>query len=101
MAEVVAFLNDPATRFAVTAERVALAELGGGCQVPIGVHCRPVHGVGLDGQFEILGLVADPEGSRILRSCALGNHAEELGRAVAAELLQQGASELFEGIGTS
>ena len=37
----VAFLDDAATRFAVTAERVALAELGGGCQVPIGVHCRP------------------------------------------------------------
>ncbi|MGA8042196.1 MAG: hydroxymethylbilane synthase, partial [Terracidiphilus sp.] len=32
----VAFLNDPATRFAVTAERAALAALGGGCQVPIG-----------------------------------------------------------------
>jgi len=101
MTEVVAFLDDPATRFAVTAERVALAALGGGCQVPIGVHCRPVHGVGLEGQFEILGLVADPDGSRILKSCALGNQAEELGRAVAAELLQQGASELFEGIGTS
>jgi hydroxymethylbilane synthase len=36
----VAFLNDPATRFAVTAERAALAELGGGCQVPIGIYCR-------------------------------------------------------------
>jgi hydroxymethylbilane synthase len=36
----VAFLDDPATRFAVTVERVALAALGGGCQVPIGVHCR-------------------------------------------------------------
>jgi hydroxymethylbilane synthase len=37
----VAFLDDGATRFAVTAERAALAALGGGCQVPIGVHCRP------------------------------------------------------------
>src|SRR5580658_6803949 len=36
----VAFLDDAATRFAVTAERAALAELGGGCQVPIGIHCR-------------------------------------------------------------
>ena len=36
-----AFLDDPATRFAVTAERAALAALGGGCQVPIGIHCRP------------------------------------------------------------
>ena len=37
----VAFLDDADTRFAVTAERAALAALGGGCQVPIGIHCRP------------------------------------------------------------
>jgi hypothetical protein len=30
----------------------------------------------------------------------IGEDAEELGKAVAADLLQQGASELFEGIGT-
>jgi len=30
----------PTTRFAVTAERAALATLGGGCQVPIGIYCR-------------------------------------------------------------
>jgi hydroxymethylbilane synthase len=96
MADVVAFLDDPATRFAVTAERVALAALGGGCQVPIGVHCRPVSG----GGYEILGVVADPEGSRVLRSFALGDNADRLGRAVADDLLHQGAGELFQGIGT-
>jgi hydroxymethylbilane synthase len=96
MSEIVAFLDDPATRFAVTAERVALAALGGGCQVPIGVHCRPILGSG----FEILGVVADPDGSRVIRSVAFGEEAGDLGRAVAADLLQQGASELFEGIGT-
>ncbi len=36
----VAFLDDADTRFAITVERAALAALGGGCQVPIGVHCR-------------------------------------------------------------
>jgi len=30
----VAFLDDSATRFAVTAERAALAALGGGCRFP-------------------------------------------------------------------
>jgi hydroxymethylbilane synthase len=93
--EVVAFLEDAATRFAVTAERVALAALGGGCQVPIGVHCRPVAAEG----FEMLGVVADPEGKRIVRSRAVGTRAEDLGQALAADLLQQGARELFEGIG--
>lgn len=39
--DAVAFLDHPGTRFAVTAERAALAALGGGCQVPIGIYCRP------------------------------------------------------------
>jgi hydroxymethylbilane synthase len=94
-AEAVAFLDDPDTRFAVTAERVALAALGGGCQVPIGVHCWPA----AEG-FAILGVVADPDGTRILSGRAVGVAADALGRAVAADLIEQGAGELFQGIGT-
>ena len=94
VADAVAFLDDPATRFAVTAERIALAALGGGCQVPIGVHCWPV----AEG-FEILGVVADPDGSRVLSGRAVGVEAKALGRAVAADLIEQGATELFQGIG--
>ncbi len=93
--DALAFMDDAATRFAVTAERAALAALGGGCQVPIGVHCR----LRLDGDFEILGIVADPDGSRVVRSQAVGNHAEKLGQAVADDLMQQGAAQLFQGIG--
>jgi hydroxymethylbilane synthase len=93
--EAVAFLDDPTTRFCVTAERAALGALGGGCQVPIGVHCR----LGLDGGYEILGVVADPDGRRVVRSEASGRVAEDLGRSLAEDLMQQGAGELFEGIG--
>ncbi len=96
MAEAVSFLEDCGTRFAVTAEREALAALGGGCQVPIGMHCRALAG----GQnFSILGVVADPEGNRVVRSAAIGNDAVTLGQALAADLLHQGAGELFAGIG--
>jgi hydroxymethylbilane synthase len=94
--EAVAFLDDPATRFAVTAERAALAALGGGCQVPIGAHCRPHD----RNRFEILGVVADPDGSRVLRGNAVGNDAEELGRDLAADLMLQGARQLLQEIGT-
>jgi hydroxymethylbilane synthase len=97
---VIAFLDDPATRFAVTAERIALAALGGGCQVPIGVHCRVVSGTGCAGEFEILGAVADMEGVRLVSATAVGRDANELGQAIAAELLNRGAGELFQGIGT-
>jgi len=113
VAKVVAFLDDPATRFAVTAERTALAGLGGGCQVPIGIHCRLSQPALIGGSFksgnelqnyEILGLVADPEGSRfvsgLIRVREQATSAEDLGRALAFDLLRQGAAELIQEIGT-
>ena len=56
------FLNHPTTRFAVTAERAALSALGGGCQVPIGIHCRAT-----DSGWEIFGVVAVPETGQAVR----------------------------------
>jgi len=91
------FLNDEATRFAVTAERAALAALGGGCQVPIGIHCRVASAqVGL---VEIFGVVADPATGRTIRvyETAPRQHtdAENLGQVVASKLLDAGARELL------
>jgi porphobilinogen deaminase len=51
-------------------------------------------------EYEILGVVAEPDGSRVLSGRAVGVEAEALGRAVAADLIEQGAGELFQGIGT-
>lgn len=94
-----AFLNDAATRFAVTAERAALAALGGGCQVPIGIHCRAVAGDA--GQVEIFGVVADPADGTTIRvhetAPALGTDPAELGRRAAAKLLDAGAHALLAG----
>lgn len=92
-AAALAFLDDPATRFAITAERTALAALGGGCQVPIGIHCRPI----ADG-YEVLGAVAEPKGSRLLRARATGTDAIEIGTKVASELLAMGAADLVGNI---
>jgi hydroxymethylbilane synthase len=89
-----AFLDDEPTRYAVTAERIALAALGGGCQVPIGIHCFP----GNSG-YSITGSVAAPDGSQLLR-VELENRTvydpSELGRMLAERLLQQGARELLQ-----
>ncbi len=59
----VAFLDHADTRFAVTAERAALAALGGGCQVPIGIHCRPSFAKNASSAawVEIFGVVASPD----------------------------------------
>ncbi len=96
MLDAVGFLDDPESAFAVTAERAGLAALGGGCQVPIGMYCRTV----APGGYELMGVVAEPDGERVMRSRAFGSLAEELGRAVAADLLKQGAGQLFQGIET-
>src|SRR5271170_4967128 len=80
--EALAFLDDQPTRFAVTAERAALAALGGGCQVPIGIHCQP----SAEG-FTITGTVASPDGHRMIRAALdhqHGNTPIALGQKLAA-----------------
>ncbi len=93
-----AFLDDPATRFAVTAERAALAALGGGCQVPIGIHCRPLAGDG-ESKNEIFAVVAAPETGEAVRvhlTAASGSCTpEELGRRAVEKLLEAGAGALL------
>ncbi|MGO9939119.1 MAG: hydroxymethylbilane synthase [Terracidiphilus sp.] len=102
-----AFLDDHDTRFAVTAERAALAALGGGCQVPIGIHCRVVPGSRdgvLDGRWdEVFAVVAAPETGqavRILhRAPRQGSDPEVMGRVAAQKLIVAGAGPLLEAAG--
>jgi hydroxymethylbilane synthase len=98
----VAFLDDAATRFAVTAERAALAALGGGCQVPIGIHCRAELGDAA-GEYEIFGVVAQPETGAAVRiqhrvPC-VGADPVVLGELAAKMLLEAGAGELLATVG--
>jgi hydroxymethylbilane synthase len=92
--EVATSLEHSPTRHAVTAERALLGALGGGCQVPIGANAV-VH----DGTLRLQGIVAAPDGSRIVRGHREGsvNDAAALGQALAEELMQKGASELLAG----
>jgi hydroxymethylbilane synthase len=102
----IAFLDDAATRFAVTAERAALAALGGGCQVPIGIYCRPGARSGTDEEIpwdEIFGVVAVPGTGAAVRVYhrALRGAFEpaELGRLAARKLMEAGAGPLLEAAG--
>jgi hydroxymethylbilane synthase len=90
------FLNHQPTRYAVTAERAALAALGGGCQVPIGIHCF----AGDEG-YSVVAAVAAPDGSEVLRVVLdrQSGDAESVGRAVAHQLLKQGAQRLLAAAG--
>jgi hydroxymethylbilane synthase len=99
----VTFLNHAATRFAVTVERVALAALGGGCQVPIGIHCRAAFREGAELWDEIFAVVADPETGKAVRIHHRAPHAGAdpvvLGRQVAQTLIDAGAGSLLAATG--
>jgi hydroxymethylbilane synthase len=103
--EAVSFLDHADTRFAVGVERAALAALGGGCQVPIGIHCRPKSfEAGEDTsetrpRDEVFAVVADPVSGaavRVYHSSARETcDPEALGRKIAAMLIEAGAGPLL------
>lgn len=90
-----AFLDDLDTRFAVTAERAALGALGGGCQVPIGVHCRPSG----TAHVEVFAVVAAPDSGQTVRihhrAPRAGNDPIAFGELTARRLLDAGAGPLL------
>ncbi len=103
--EEVSFLDHADTRFAVTVERAALAALGGGCQVPIGIYCRQVPVEDWQAASEIIprdevfAVVANPDTGATVRvyqrSLRENNDPTALGREVAAMLMEAGAGPLL------
>jgi hydroxymethylbilane synthase len=85
-------LNHRETEIACRSERAFLRSLGGGCQFPIAAHA-----VVEDGLLKLEGLVAAPDGSKILRNHSSGNtdQAEKIGSVLAQQLIAQGAGELL------
>jgi len=86
-------LDHAPTACCVRAERALNAALEGGCQVPIAGYAE------LEGATIYLrGLVGAPDGSRIIRAEIRGPaaQAEDLGRALGAQLLAQGAKQILD-----
>ncbi|MBM7660641.1 hydroxymethylbilane synthase [Bacillus mesophilus] len=84
-------LNDETTEQTVSAERVFLHELEGGCQVPIAGLAKLTE----EGHIELTGLVGSPDGKQILKERVTGANYAEVGRQVAALLRDRGASDLI------
>jgi hydroxymethylbilane synthase len=94
--ELLAGLDDPDTRAAITAERSLLAALEAGCTAPVGALAEV--SAGDDGpELYLRGSVTAIDGSDAVRLSATGpvNEAAEIGRRLAAELLTDGATELM------
>ncbi len=90
-AEAVRPLDHAPTRVTTAAERTVLAYVSGDCQTPIAAHAV------LDGErLRLTGLLASPDGRRVVRHEAKGQASapEALGREVASALLDAGADIL-------
>jgi hydroxymethylbilane synthase len=90
-------LEDPATRKVMDAERAFAARLGGSCQSPIAAYAE------LDAdRITLRGLVAEPDGSRLLRETMSGSaeNPAALGRQLAERILAAGAGALLERLRT-
>jgi hydroxymethylbilane synthase len=88
-----AFLDDSAARSATICERALLHQLGGGCQVPIGALAEI-----RDGRLHLQGVVARPDGTRVLRESCRGTIGDpvHLGESVGEMLLKKGGDAILE-----
>ncbi len=89
----IAPLDHAETHTRIVAERALNATLEGGCQVPIAAHAE-IAGESL----YLRALVGRVDGSEIVRAAQSGPlaQAQQLGEAVAADLLSQGAGEILK-----
>jgi hydroxymethylbilane synthase len=83
-------IDDADTRALVTAERAWLAQLGSGCDLPVGAHAQRV-----DGAIHLVGLLASLDGRVVLRNSASGTDPGELGAGLARRQLAAGGVALL------
>jgi len=95
MRHVMEAIGHPETMECVTAERVVMMMLQGGCQVPIGAYCRYE-----DGTLTMDAMVGSVDGTHIIRQQLCGDAGEPhaLGDAMVARLRELGAEAILADI---
>jgi hydroxymethylbilane synthase len=92
LASALAALDHAPTRAAVTAERALLAALEAGCSAPVGALASSTP----QGETTLRSLVGTVDGATVVQLSATGTGSpEELGRALAARMLAEGAAGLM------
>jgi len=94
--ELLAFLNDQATRAAVTAERAFLKTVEGGCQVPVGVFATLE-----DDMLTVKAIIATIDGQMAIKDCVVGASSEavSLGETLANRMLDAGGRKIMVDLG--
>ncbi|SCE76452.1 hydroxymethylbilane synthase [Micromonospora viridifaciens] len=102
MVELLAVLDHAPSRAAVIAERALLATLEAGCSAPVAAYGVLAEGEPTDEgdvvqEIYLRGAVISPDGTRDLRLSRTGTPADaaEIGKALAAELLELGADSIL------
>jgi hydroxymethylbilane synthase len=96
----VKFFNHPQTRFCVETERFALDAMGGGCQLPVGIHVAPVSDPEAGDFYSIVAQVVAPDGETMVQldqvePTVRQSNAESLGKRIADDLKARGALDLL------
>lgn len=91
------FLYDDKTADATIAERVFLAQVEGGCQVPVGVYGE----VNEDNTLTVEAVIGSLDGKTIIRDKVTGKreNASELGEDLAKKILANGGLEIMQSLG--
>ncbi len=88
--EILSAVEDADARAAAWAERAFLAGLGGGCSIPVAAYAER------QGEnIHLRGLVASPDGRRLLRVEGAGADPWQLGQSLADEALAKGAAQIL------
>jgi hydroxymethylbilane synthase len=91
--DALALLDHAETRFCVETERIALGMLGGGCSVPIGVHCVP-----RGDNWRVFAQVISADGESMVTidmEAPASLDSETLGQKIAQDLKSRGAVDLL------
>jgi uroporphyrinogen-III synthase len=83
-------IDEPEVRAAVEAERAFLQYLGGGCSAPIAAYARLENG-----RLCMTGVVASPDGQRVVRVEGEAEDGRVLARRLAARALDDGAQSIL------
>lgn len=85
-------MNDAAARTALSAEQAVVTELGGGCQLPLGVFAEMK-----DGMLSIRAVAASLAGATVIEEVVTGDPEDpvEAGTRLARQLASRGARELL------
>ncbi|MFF7650868.1 hydroxymethylbilane synthase [Streptomyces sp. NPDC007983] len=101
MTALLAGLDDPHTRAAVTAERSLLAALEAGCSAPVGALADLLGDGQVVTEMRLRGVVGTTDGSTLVQLSTTGpvpaspDKAADLGRELATEMLAKGAAGLM------